>query len=317
MKNSVVRDRQIPNAGIESEQDLMKRDTLRVRAHAKINLYLNVLGKRDDGYHELETIFHSIALHDDVIIRPSDAKKITVRCAHPGVPNDARNLAYRAAQCLSDAVGGIGGVAIDIYKRIPVAAGLAGGSANAAAVLHGINQLFGCGFTQTELMQMGTGLGADVPFCLHGGAAFGRGIGEVLTPLPALSDTPILLLNPGIAVATANIFKKLHFFLTNGEKCSIIIETFVKKGELVGIGANLYNRLEMPAFIAHPEIAALKSQLSTQADCHGALMTGSGATVFGLMQDIAAAERSASRFQNNVAFCTTTTTSAVGVHIDS
>ena len=317
MKNSVVRDRQIPNAGIESEPDFMKKDTLRVRAHAKINLYLNVLGKRDDGYHELETIFHSIALHDDVIIRLSDAKKITVRCAHPGVPNDARNLAYRAAQCLSDAVGGMGGVAIDIYKRIPVAAGLAGGSANAAAVLHGINQLYGCGFTQTELMQMGVGLGADVPFCLHGGAAFGRGIGEVLTPLPALSDTPILLLNPGIAVATANIFKKLHFFLTNGEKCSIIIETFVKKGELVGIGANLYNRLEMPAFIAHPEIAALKSQLSTQADCHGALMTGSGATVFGLMQDIAAAERSASRFQNNVAFCTTTTTSAVGVHIDS
>ena len=317
MKNSVVRDRQIPNAGIESEQDLMKKDTLRVRAHAKINLYLNVLGKRDDGYHELETIFHSIALHDDVIIQPSDAKKITVRCAHPGVPNDARNLAYRAAQCLSDAVGGIGGVAIDIYKRIPVAAGLAGGSANAAAVLHGINQLFGCGFTQAELMQMGTELGADVPFCLHGGAAFGRGIGEVLTLLPALSDTPILLLNPGIAVSTANIFKKLHFFLTNGEKCSIIIETFVKKGELVGIGANLYNRLEMPAFRAHPEIAALKSQLSTQADCHGALMTGSGATVFGLMQDIAAAERSASRFQNNVAFCTTTTTSAVGVQIDS
>ena len=317
MKSSVVRARPSPNAGIESEQDLMKRDTLRVRAHAKINLYLNVLGKRDDGYHELETIFHSIALHDDVIIRLSDAKKITVRCAHPGVPNDARNLAYRAARCLSGAVGGIGGVAIDIYKRIPVAAGLAGGSANAAAVLHGINQLFGCGFTQTELMQMGTGLGADVPFCLQGGAAFGRGIGEVLTPLPALSDTPILLLNPGIAVATANIFKKLHFFLTNGEKCSIIIETFVKRGELVGIGANLYNRLEMPAFIAHPEIAALKSQLSTQADCHGALMTGSGATVFGLMQDIAAAERSASRFQNNVAFCTTTTTSAVGVRIDS
>ena len=146
---------------------------IRVRAHAKINLYLDVVGKREDGYHNLETIFHSIDLHDDVVIRKQDKKGVTIRCEHPGVPSDSRNLAYRAAQCLSDEVAGIGGVAIDIYKRIPVAAGLAGGSANAAAVLHGVNQLFELGFTQDVLMRLGRRLGADVPFCLHGGAALG------------------------------------------------------------------------------------------------------------------------------------------------
>lgn len=295
----------------------MRRDSLCVRAHAKMNLYLNVLGKRVDGYHELETIFHSLALHDDVILRQIDANEIKVSCEHPGVPNDARNLAYRAARCLSDAVGGMGGVAIEIHKRIPVAAGLAGGSANAAAVLHGVNHLFGLGFTQAELMRLGARLGADVPFCLHGGAAFGRGIGDELTPLPALADTPVLLVNPGIAVSTATIFRKLHFFLTNARKCSIIVETFVKRGDVVGIGRNLFNLLEVPAFSLYPEIAALKTELSTQAGCYGALMSGSGATVFGLMRDIAAARRGVSRFKQNVDFCTTTATGAVGVRIHS
>ena len=186
---------------------------IRVRAHAKINLYLDVIGKRQDGYHNLETIFHSIGLHDDVIIRKQDTKEITVHCAHPAVPSDARNLAYRAAQRLNDAVGGIGGIVIDIHKRIPVAAGLAGGSANAAAVLHGVNELFGLGFTRETLMRFGAQLGADVPFCLHGGAALGHGIGDQLTPLPALLDLPLLLLNPGIEISTAAVFKKIEFFL--------------------------------------------------------------------------------------------------------
>ena len=170
---------------------------IRVRAHAKINLYLDVVGKREDGYHNLETIFHSIGLHDEVIIRKRETQGIKVNCEHPGVPCDSRNLAHRAAQCLSDEVGGIGGISIDIRKRIPVAAGLAGGSANAAAVLHGVNQLFELGFTQEMLMRLGAQLGADVPFCLHGGAALGLGIGDQLTRLPALSDVSSSPFKPG------------------------------------------------------------------------------------------------------------------------
>lgn len=288
---------------------------IRVRAHAKINLYLDVVGKREDGYHELETVFHSIGLYDDVLIRRRAEKGITVHCEHPGVPCDSRNIAYRAAQCISDAVGGIGGLAIDIHKRIPVAAGLAGGSANAAAVLHGVNKLWALGFTKDALMLLGAQLGADVPFCLQGGAAFGRGIGDRLTSLPVLPEVPLLLLNPGIEMPTATVFKNLNFPLTTQKKEGIIIKTHVENRDIVGIGENLYNLLEVPVFSKHPEIAALKAQLSTQAGCYGALMSGSGATVFALMRDTAAAQRGESHFKNRVAFCTTTVTNPFGVYI--
>ena len=289
---------------------------IRLRAHAKINLYLDVVGKRQDGYHNLETIFHAIGLHDDVIIRKQDKKGITVRCEHPAVPCDSRNLAHRAAQCLSDEIGGMGGVAIDISKRIPVAAGLAGGSANAAAVLHGVNQLFALGFTQDALMRLGAQLGADVPFCLHGGAALGLGIGDRLTPLPTLPDVSLLLLNPGVEVSTASVFKKLNFSLTKREEAGIIIKTYVEKGDVVGVGKNLYNCLEMPVFSQYPEVGALKDELSTQAGCYGALMSGSGATVFGIMSDRNTAYQNESHFKSRVSFCASTVTSPVGVSVD-
>ena len=289
---------------------------LRVRAHAKINLYLNVVSKREDGYHNLETVFHSIGLHDDVVISKQKTMDITVHCEHPAVPCDSRNLAYQAAQLLSDAIGGIGGIAIDIHKRIPVAAGLAGGSADAAAVLHGANELFGLGFTQETLMRFGAELGADIPFCLHGGAAFGQGIGDQLTHLPALNDLPLLLLNPGIEISTAAIFKKLNFPLTKREKDSIIIRTYIEKRDILSIGENLYNLLEVPVFSKHPEIAALKTELSTQSGCYGALMSGSGATLFAIMHDSETARQSESHFRNKVSFCETTVTSPVGVYID-
>ncbi len=300
------------------------RHALRVRAHAKINLYLNVVGKRSDGYHELQTVFHSIALHDDVIIRKRAAHGITVHCNHPDIPCNSRNLAYRAAQSVSDAVGGIEGIEINIDKHIPISAGLAGGSANAAAVLHGLNELFGLSIPQGELMYLAGRLGADVPFCLQGGAAWGSGVGDILTPLPALANIPILLLNSGTAVSTADVFKNLelhrdtktsNFFLTNQRKDGIIIKTCLRKGEVGGIGANLYNRLELPVFSKYPEIRELKSELSTRVGCHGALMSGSGGTVFGLMNDIASAQQSKSYFKNSVNFCTITATSPVGVAV--
>ena len=289
---------------------------IRVRAHAKINLYLDIVSKREDGYHNLETIFHSIGLHDDVIIRKQDTKEITVHCEHPAVPSNPSNLAYRAVERLSDAVGGIGGMAIEIQKRIPVTAGLGGGSANAAAALHGVNELFGLGFTQETLMRFGAQLGADVPFCLHGGAAFGTGIGDQLTQLPALPDLPLLLLNPGIEISTAAVFKNLNFSLTNRENAAIIIRTHIEKRDVLGIGEGLYNFLEMPVFAEYPELDALKTELSTQAGCCGALMSGSGATLFAVMQDSESARRSESHFKNRVSFCTTTVTSPVGVYIE-
>ncbi len=288
-----------------------------VRAHAKVNLYLDVVGKRQDGYHNLETVFHSIGLYDQVILRERSEKGFTVLCEHKDVPTDCNNLAYKAAQILNDVVGGIGGLEIEINKRIPVAAGLAGGSANAAAVLYGVNELFTLGLSTKELMDIGAKLGADVPFCLHGGAAYGTGIGDTLTPLPSLQDIPLVLINSGIAVSTANVFKNFNITLTKQKKESIIIRTCVEKSDIIGVGENLYNVLEGPVFAKHPELAEQKDQLSTQTGCYGALMSGSGATMFALMEDTDAAKRSQVLFENNISFCTTTKTTSVGVCFDN
>ena len=291
--------------------------TLRIRAHAKINLFLNVLGKREDGYHNLETVFQSIDLYDEIILRERVSQGMVLHCDHPEVPSDSSNIAYEAAQAISDVVGGIRGIEIRIEKRIPVAAGLAGGSANAAAVLHGINELFSLEITQSRLLQLGTELGADVPFCLIGGTAFGIGIGDILTPFSPLTDVPLILINPGISVSTSDIFRNLHIPLTKQAKESIIIRDCVEKRDIAGIGKNLYNILEIPVFSKHSELSDIKSQLSTQVGVLGTLMSGSGATIFALMQDTNSAQRCQSHFKNAYSFCMTTKTCPFGVHIDN
>ncbi len=290
-----------------------KLKELRLRAYAKINLYLDVLSKREDGYHNIETVFHSIGLHDEVILRERSKTGITISCNHPDVPNDSTNIAFRAAEFIRDVVGGIGGLEIQINKRIPVAAGLAGGSADAAAVLYGVNELFQLGLSYQKLLEIGAKLGADVPFCLNGGAAFGTGIGDILTPLSPLVDLPLLLINPGITISTADIFNNLHIPLTKRENGSIIIRKYVEKADMFGVANYLYNVLEPQVFHIHPELANLKTQLSTQTGCCGALMSGSGATIFAIMRDIETAQRCRSHFKNIVSFCTITTTNPIGV----
>lgn len=296
---------------------MKKLKELRIRAYGKINLYLDVLSKREDGYHNIETVFHSIDLHDEVILRERSANGITVSCNHPDIPIDNKNIAYRAAESISDAVDGIGGLEIQINKRIPVAAGLAGGSANAAAVLFGIDELYELGLTKETLMTIGAALGADVPFCIQGGAAIGTGIGDKLNPLPPLTDVTILLVNMGLAISTAEVFKNLHIPLTKQENSSIIIRQCIEKCDVIGVGKNLYNYLEFQVFHKHPELAVLKTKLTTQPGCYGALMSGSGATLFAIMSDMSTAHQCKSRFDNIVSFCTITTTNSVGVCIDN
>lgn len=296
---------------------MKKLKEIRLRAHAKINLYLDVLSKREDGYHNIETVFHSIGLYDDVILCERSDKDITISCNHPDVPSDNDNIAYRAAESIHDFVGGIGGLDIQINKRIPVAAGLAGGSANAAAVLYGVNELFKLGLSDKNLLEIGAKLGADVPFCLQGGAALGTGIGNRLKPLPPLKDVPLLLINPGIAVSTSDVFKNLHIPLTKQENGSIIMRKCVENGDIIGVANNLYNILESEVFQNYPILSKLKSQLSTQTGCYGTLMSGSGATIFAIMQDNSAATRSKSHFKNIISYSTITTTNRVSVCIDN
>lgn len=283
--------------------------SLLIHAHAKINLYLNVTGKRPDGFHNLQTVFHSIQLHDDVILRPLARQEILIRCDHPLVPCDTRNLGYQAAQLLMNHTGIMCGVEISIKKRIPVAAGLAGGSADAAAVLWGMNQLFKFGLTHTDLMCLGLRLGADVPFCLLGGAALGRGVGEILTALPPLKETHILLANPGIEVRTSSVFQHLHFALTNTAPDDIILRGCLENGDQRGVAENMYNCLEVPVFLKFPDVESLKSELAGCDGSYGALMSGSGATVFSIMRDAASARQASSKLCDRLTFCTTTHTS--------
>ncbi len=287
--------------------------SLLIHARAKINLYLNVTGKRPDGYHNLQTVFHSIQLHDDVILRPLAKQEILIRCDHPLVPCDTRNLAYQAAQLLMNHIGIASGVEISIKKRIPVAGGLAGGSADAAAVLWGMNQLFEFGLTHTDLMCLGLQLGADVPFCLLGGAALGRGVGEILTPLPPLKDAYMLLANPGIEVRTSWVFQHLHFALTNTSADDIILRGCLENGDRRGVAENMYNCLEVPVFLKFPDVESLKCELAGCHGSYGALMSGSGATVFSIMRDAASARQAASRFCDRLTFCTATVTSGAGL----
>ncbi len=296
---------------------MKKLKELRIRAYAKINLYLDVLSKREDGYHNIETVFHSIDLHDEIILRERSKTGIIISCNHPDVPNDSTNITYRAAEEIAYVVSGIGGLEIQINKRIPVAGGLAGGSANAAAVLYGVNEIFSLELSDKELLEIGAKLGADVPFCLNGGAAVGTGIGDILTPVPPIENLPLLLINPGLTVSTADVFNNLHIPLTNQENGSIIITKCVEKGDVIGVANNLYNFLESQVFQKHPILSDLKSQLSTQTGCFGTLMSGSGGTLFAIMRDKSSAQKSESHFKNIVSYCTITTTNSGGVRIDN
>jgi 4-diphosphocytidyl-2-C-methyl-D-erythritol kinase len=288
-------------------------DSLRIHAHAKINLYLEVVGKRPDGYHDIETLFHSIGLHDDVLIRKQPGQEIIVHCDDPQVPCDERNLAHRAAKLLIDSVGRVDGVEITIQKRIPVGAGLGGGSADAAAVLWGMNRLFELNLTPVELARLGVELGADVPFCLSGGAALGEGIGEILTALPAIDGVPLVLVNPGFEISAAWAYRNLNFLLTQPAKNVKIPIRCLRTGDIIGLAAQLHNRLEEPVFARYPVVAELKTQLAESPGSYGALMSGSGATVFALMQNSAKARQLVKNLEGQVAFCTVTATSPVGL----
>ncbi len=288
---------------------------LRVQAHAKVNLYLDIIGSRSDGYHEIETIFHSIGLHDDIYLRKRIDRQITVHCEHPHVPCDPRNLAYRAAKLLLDNTPDLSGVEIQILKRIPVAAGLGGGSADAAAVLYGMNALFDLNLTQRDLMQLGVQLGADVPFCILGGAALGRGIGEILTPLPPLEEAWILLVNPGFEIPTAWVYQQINLSLTVPKKNVTILARCLQNGEFVNVARHLYNGLEVPVLSKYPAVAEIKTKLGNRPGSCGVLMSGSGATVFALMQSQAEANLAAANFENDFAFCRATPMSRVGLRI--
>ncbi len=272
-------------------------------ARAKINLALDVLGRRPDGYHEVAMVMQSVALADKVTLAAAD--DISVTSTFADLDCGPTNLAYRAAALLRDRCGVARGVRITLEKNIPLAAGLAGGSTDAAAVLRGLNGLWRLGLTPAELEELGAALGSDVPFCLRGGTALATGRGELLAPLPALPPVWVVLAKPPVAVSTAWVYGNYR-----GERVAVRpdvagMQACLAAGDLPGVAARLGNVLETVTVPAHPAIAALKENMREQG-AMASLMSGSGPTVFGLVDDRRQAEKIAAALRRTTAWVTVT-----------
>ncbi len=268
---------------------------MEIASPAKINLYLEVVGKRPDGYHDLRTLMCPVGLFDTVRIRIG-GDRIRLGCTAPGVPEDESNLAWKAAAVFGRAMVDRGlspppGVAIDLEKRIPAGGGLGGGSSNAASVLMGLNRAMNEPFGAADLAHLASGLGADVPFFLLQTPALATGIGDRLTPVRTLVPHPVLIVDPGISISTASVYSDLNLGLT---KCGKRHKKFAFRARNFEAVHHLCNDLEAVVFPRHPALAVIKTELVGNGAL-GALMAGSGACVFGLFADIDDARKACQR----------------------
>ena len=256
---------------------------IKLKARAKINLGLDVVRKREDGYHEVRMIMQMINLYDRITLRRSTEPGIRVTTNLPYLPVNDDNLVYRAAKLLMEEFKVTEGAEIELQKYIPVAAGMAGGSSDAAAVMVGVNRIFHLGLTKKQLMERGVKIGADVPFCIMRGTALAEGIGEVLTPLPAMPHCSLVIAKPKIHVSTKFVYGNL--------KASELKEhpdidgqvQALREGSLEQLVAKMGNVLETVTVPAYPVIDEIKRTM-LKNDAMGAMMSGSGPTVFGVFE---------------------------------
>lgn len=255
-----------------------------VKALAKINIGLDVTGRRDDGYHLVRMIMQTVHIYDLVTIKKAEDDGISMTTNAKFLPVDGDNLCIRAAKMLADEFDLPCGVSISLSKRIPVAAGMAGGSADAAAVLYGMNKIFSLGMTMEQLMERGVKIGADVPYCLMRGTALAEGIGEELTPLPPMMRVPVLIAKPAISVSTKYVYEHLDA-LENPEHPDIdaMIED-IKNQDLRALGSHMGNILEGVTVAKYPVIQQIKDVMKEQGAVVS-MMSGSGPTVFGFFED--------------------------------
>ena len=255
-----------------------KKSKTKLYSPAKVNLFLEVLGKRDDGYHDLATLMQRISLFDEMEFSLRE-EGIVVKCPGSGLPEDERNIAYRAVRALLERAGCRGGVEIIIHKRIPMAAGLGGGSSNAASTLVVLNDFMGLAFSRDELIEIGATIGADVPFFIFEKTAWAFGIGDRLQEADNIPVLWFVLLNPGIEISTKTVYQGLDLGLTK-EGIEFSIHNFRTAEEIAG---GLRNDLENVAFRLFPVLADLKRVLLDHGAL-GSLMSGSGSTVFGIFE---------------------------------
>lgn len=263
---------------------------LKLKAYGKINLGLDVLGKRPDGYHEVRMLMQTVDLYDSIYMNRTKEPGIRLTTNLSYLPGDESNLAYKAAKLLKEECGITDGVEISLRKFLPVAAGMAGGSADCAAVLKGMNELFRLGLSEEELRQHGIRLGADVPYCIMGGTALAEGIGEKLTRLKPVPKMQLVVAKPPVSVSTRFVYTAL--------KADEIVEhpdiygmiDAIEREDLAGIVSRLGNVLESVTEPVYPVITKLKACMR-ECGCMGTLMSGSGPTVFGVFQTREEAER--------------------------
>ncbi|MBV1820298.1 4-(cytidine 5'-diphospho)-2-C-methyl-D-erythritol kinase [Anaerosalibacter bizertensis] len=258
-------------------------EELIIEAYGKVNLALDVIRKRNDGYHDINTIMQQIDLKDIVTIKDRE-KGIKIECDNPEVPVDSSNLVYTAWEKMKEKAKIDRGVHIIIEKNIPVASGLAGGSTDAAAVLKGLNKLWKLNFSTKELMDIGISIGADVPYCIMGGTALAEGIGEKLKILKSFSNKLILLANPGVSVSTAHVYNSLRLNKIEKSLDMDMLVQAVENDDIYTLAKNMGNVLEQVTVEEFSQIKTIKEDM-IRYGALGSLMSGSGPTVFGLFDD--------------------------------
>ena len=262
---------------------------IKIKAYGKVNISLDVVGKREDGYHLLSMIMQNIDLYDEIEVEKQECG-IILECNKSYVPVDNRNLAYKAAEIFKERYDIVDGVKINIEKNIPVSAGLAGGSTDAAAVLKVMNKLFNVNATEEELMELGLKLGADIPYCIHGGTALCEGIGEIITPIKPFRDKIVVLVKPAFGVSTKEVYKNFNLEKVKQHPKTAEIINAIENDDLNFVASNMKNLLENVTLRKHKILIKIKEEMNA-CGAINSMMSGSGPTVFAFFDDMLKAQR--------------------------
>lgn len=272
--------------------------TLTRNAYAKVNLALDVLRRREDGYHDVCMIMQNLSLYDTLTftMEEADTLAITLSCDKEFVPCDERNLIYKAIVLMGETYHLTGHIHVELVKRIPVEAGMAGGSTDCAAAFHAMRELYGLDVSDQELMKLGVKLGADVPYCIMAKTALSEGIGEVLTEVAPLPDCYVVVAKPAISVSTKMVYENLHANELQHHPDVAGMAEALKQGELSGVASRMENVLETVTTKLYPQIEEIKRTMK-ESGAENAIMSGSGPTVFGLYREKAIAEQAAEKIR--------------------
>ena len=266
-------------------------DTIQLKARAKINLGLDVIRKREDGYHEVRMIMQSLKMYDELTITKVCEPGITIKTNRVYLPVNEDNLIYKAARLIMDNYEIKGGIEVELEKFIPVSAGMAGGSSDAAATLVGMNQLFSLGISKKKLMELGKTIGADIPFCIMRGTVLAEGIGEKLTPLDSQFSYPVVIAKPPVNVSTGFVYENLKLQGVEHPDIDGMLKA-INEGDMDGVCERLGNVLETVTIPKYPVIKEIKQKMLDMG-AKGSLMSGSGPTVFGIFENFSTARKCA------------------------